>query len=46
MELLLGALLAATFQSGGVCLHDDAHQQMDSHRFIGKTDEYAVGIIA
>ena len=43
---MLAALLAATFQSGCVCLHDDAHQQMDSHRFVSKTDENAMRIIA
>ena len=46
MELVLFALLAATLQAGGVCLHDDAHQKMDGHRLISKTDENAVGIIA
>ena len=46
VELMLSAFLAATFQSGCVCLHDDAHQQMDSHRFVGKTDENAMRIIA
>ena len=46
VELMLSALLAATLQSGCVCLHDDTHQQMDSHRFVGKTDENAMRIIA
>ena len=46
MELVLLALLAATFQSGCVCLHDDADQEMDSHRLVGETDENAMGVIA
>ena len=46
MELVLFALLAATLQSGCVCLHDDADQEMDGHRLVGETDENAVGIIA
>jgi len=46
VELVLLALLAATLQSGCVCLHNDADQEMDCHRLVGETDENAVGIIA
>ena len=41
VELVLLALLATTFQSGCVCLHDDADQEMDGHRLISKTAEEA-----
>ena len=46
VELVLFALLAATLQACGVCLYDDADQEMDGHRLVGETDQNAVGVIA